>query len=106
MKHFMPGLISKIQSTFVENRNISNNILLAQELVKGYGRKFLFSRCAIKVDLRKAFDSINWDFLFKVLEAMNFPSQFVHWIKGCISGSRFSLMINGGLIGYFRGKKD
>lgn len=63
------------------------------------------SRCVIKIDLRKAFDSVNWDFLLQTLLAMKIPTQFVKWIEGCITTSRFSLVLNGGLVGYFRGKK-
>ena len=55
----MPKLIRKNQSAFVTGRNITDNVLLAQELVRGYARSSMFSRCAIKVDLQKAFDSLN-----------------------------------------------
>ena len=35
----------------------------------------------IFIDFEKAFDSVEWDFLFKCLEAFNFGSDFPHWIK-------------------------
>ena len=35
----------------------------------------------IFIDFEKAFDSVEWDFLFKCLEAFNFGSDFLHWIK-------------------------
>lgn len=105
LKYFMPKLISKNQCAFVKQRSISENVLLAQELVRGYGRKSLSARCAIKVDLKKAFDSVDWKFLFQVLEAMNVPRQFIKWIEGCVTTPRFSLVVNGGLVGYFKGKK-
>ena len=34
-------------------------------------------------DFEKAFDSVEWDFLFKCLEAFSFGSDFLHWIKTC-----------------------
>ena len=40
---------------------ILDNILMAQELVKGYGR-FIFLKCVIKIDLQKAFDCLNYNF--------------------------------------------
>lgn len=55
----MASLISKNQFSFVENRNVSDNVLLAQELVKRYGRESLSTGCVMKIDLRKAFDSVN-----------------------------------------------
>ena len=35
----------------------------------------------IFVDFQKAFDSIEWDFLFKCTEAFNFGSNFRRWVK-------------------------
>ena len=57
------------------------------------------------MDLQKAFDSLNWDFIFAVLSAMRFPSTFVAWVKECITTARFSISINGGLIGFFKEAK-
>ncbi|XP_039038968.1 uncharacterized protein LOC120176645 [Hibiscus syriacus] len=54
-----PCMISPSQTTFVKGRNIVDNTLLAQEIVKGYSRKSLSPRCAIKIDLQKAFDSVD-----------------------------------------------
>ncbi|XP_039068832.1 uncharacterized protein LOC120215148 [Hibiscus syriacus] len=54
-----PSMISPSQSAFVKGRNIVDNTLLAQEIVKGYSRKSLSPRYAIKIDLQKAFDSVN-----------------------------------------------
>lgn len=88
----------------MQGRSITENVLLAQEMVKGYGRKHVSPRCAIKVDLMKAFDSVDWEFLLKLLAAMKIPEAFIQWIAGCIT-TKFSLSINGGLIGYFSGQK-
>lgn len=38
-----------------------------------------------------------------MLQVLNFPPQFILWIKGCITRSRFSVSINGSLAGYFKG---
>lgn len=51
------------QGAFIPGRDITDNILIAHELVKHYERKWLSPRACIKVDLRKAFDSISWSFL-------------------------------------------
>lgn len=66
---------------------LQTTFLLAHELVRGYGRKSLSDRCAIKIDLQKAFDSLDWSFLWDVLHAMEFPEKFIDWIKGCVSTS-------------------
>ncbi|XP_022762128.1 uncharacterized protein LOC111308033 [Durio zibethinus] len=101
----LPTLVSKNRSAFIKGRSITDNVLLAQELVRGYSRTMLSSRCALKIDLKKAFDSLNWDLLIIVLEAMRFPWRFINWVKSCITMPLFSLSINGGLVGYFKGAR-
>ncbi|CAA7049989.1 unnamed protein product [Microthlaspi erraticum] len=59
----------------------------------------------LKVDLRKAFDTVCWDFLDKILEAQNFPPLFREWIRQCYSMAKFSILVNGEPAGFFAGKK-
>ena len=59
----------------------------------------------MKIDLQKAFDSIDCSFLLKVLYIMKFPTVFINWIRSCITTPWFSISINGGLEGYFQGKR-
>ena len=105
LKLILPNLIDKSQSAFVKGRIITDNIMLAHDLFRGYDRKGGKARCAIKVDLHKAFDSVNWDFLMAVLMHMEFPGQFINWIKACICNPMFSVKINGASKGYFAGAK-
>ncbi|KAK4397731.1 hypothetical protein Sango_1248600 [Sesamum angolense] len=60
-------LTDSSQATFVRGRNITYNIFLAQEMVRQYSRKRISPRCTINVDLPKAFDSVSWTFLSRVL---------------------------------------
>ncbi|XP_011093973.1 uncharacterized protein LOC105173793 [Sesamum indicum] len=60
-------LIDRCQAAFVGGRNITDNIFLAQEMVRQYSRKRISPRCTINVDLRTAFDSVSWSFLARVL---------------------------------------
>ncbi|KAE8721578.1 Disease resistance family protein / LRR family protein [Hibiscus syriacus] len=76
-----------------------NNATPGQEIVKGYGRKFISPRCALKIDLQKAFDSINWDFIYAVLKALDLPSKFIDWIVSCFTDARYSIALNGSLVG-------
>ncbi|XP_039024922.1 uncharacterized protein LOC120158052 [Hibiscus syriacus] len=59
LNKLLPEVISPNQSAFVRGRTIIDNTLIAQELVKGYGRKQISPRCALKIDLQKAFDSLH-----------------------------------------------
>ncbi|GLT50497.1 hypothetical protein SLA2020_239800 [Shorea laevis] len=104
-KKCLPLFISKNQCAFVEGRLMVENVLLAHELVKHYHKDTLSPRCALKIDLMKAFDSVSWDFLIKVLLSLGFPSQFVNLIKVCVTTPMFSISFNGNSCGYFSGQK-
>ncbi|KAL0439849.1 UNVERIFIED_CONTAM: LINE-1 retrotransposable element O protein [Sesamum latifolium] len=60
-------LVSPSQNAFVPGRLIGDNILMAQELFSGYNQMRLPPRCALKVDLRKAYDTVEWDLLLATL---------------------------------------
>ncbi|XP_074303248.1 uncharacterized protein LOC141637696 [Silene latifolia] len=100
----LPYLIREEQAAFVKGRNIFENIMLSQSLIKGYARKILSQRCLIKVDIKKAFDSIQWEFLSQMLSSLGFPSIFSNWIMGCITNTWYSFKLNGGIAGFFPGK--
>ena len=57
-----------------------------------------------KVDFEKAYDSINWKFLFRMLELMAFPSKWIDWIKGCLISGKGSILVNGSPTNEFRFK--
>ncbi|KAK4382508.1 hypothetical protein Sango_2865100 [Sesamum angolense] len=69
----LDAMISPSQNAFVPGRSIGDNILLAQEMFTGYNRQGLPKRCALKVDLRKAYDTVEWDFLIAALQLFGFP---------------------------------
>jgi hypothetical protein len=59
----------------------------------------------MKIDLMKAYDSVNWEFMIHCLHCFSFPEKFLSWIRECITSPRFSVCLNGTLVGYFEGKK-
>ncbi|KAE8701841.1 hypothetical protein F3Y22_tig00110505pilonHSYRG00328 [Hibiscus syriacus] len=75
-----PGMISMNQTAFVKGRSIVDNTLLAQEIVWGYARNNISPRRALKIDLQKAFDSLNWEFVGVILLALGLPEKFIGWI--------------------------
>lgn len=105
MLPILNSLISRNQSAFIPGRCISENVLLAQELVRNYHRNGSSPRCTMKVDLMKAYDSVDWEFIVHCLSCFGFPARFTNWIKMCITSPRFSISLNGTLVGYFKGEK-
>ncbi|KAI8536166.1 hypothetical protein RHMOL_Rhmol10G0235300 [Rhododendron molle] len=104
LQSLLPHIINKSQSAFVKGRFIIDNVLLMQELVRGYHRDNDVPRCALKLDLMMAYDSVDWSFLFGTIRVMGFPALYVHWDHQCVTTVRYSVVINGSLEGFFQGK--
>nr|GEU52724.1 hypothetical protein [Tanacetum cinerariifolium] len=98
-------VVSKNQSAFVPGRRISDNILITQELMHNYHRNVGPPRCAFKVDIQKAYDTVDWHFLECILKQFGFPDKMVKWVMTCVTTASFSLHINGGVHGFFEGKR-
>ncbi|KAL2228525.1 UNVERIFIED_CONTAM: hypothetical protein Sindi_1832200 [Sesamum indicum] len=79
--------------------------MLAQELFSGYNQMRLPPRCALKVDIRKAYDTVEWDFLLAVLQLFGFPTKFTRWIEECVSTTSFSIGLNEKPHGFFTGAR-
>nr|GEV15528.1 hypothetical protein [Tanacetum cinerariifolium] len=104
-KDCLQNLVSLNQSAFVSGRRISNNILLIQELMHNYHLDRGIPRCAFKVDIQKAYDAVDWNFLRNVLGGFGFHTRIIGWIMECVTSTSFSISINGCLHGYFKGKR-
>lgn len=76
LQKLLSQVISPSQSAFLPGRLLSENVLLATEIVHGYNRRNLESRGMLKVDLRKAFYSINWEFITSALKALAIPDRY------------------------------
>lgn len=105
IKSSLEDIVDQTQNAFIPGRRISDNILLTQELFKNYHRQVGKPRCAVKVDIKKAYDSVNWNFLLEVLHRFGFPNQMVQWIRECISTPCYSIILNGQNHGFFKAKK-
>jgi len=105
LRPVLGGIIDISQSAFVEGRSMIENIHLVQELLRKYNRKRVSPRCLIKVDLRKAYDSVSWEFLAEVMTGLKFPDRFIGWIMQCVTSPSYSIGLNGGIWGMFKGKK-
>ena len=97
LKNVLPHIISESQSTFQSNKEISNNILVAFETLHHMKRKKggKSGHLALKLDISKAYDRLEWVFLKKVMERMGFHSQWVGWIMECVQSMTYLVLING-----------
>ncbi|XP_062118800.1 uncharacterized protein LOC133832477 [Humulus lupulus] len=73
--------------------------------LNSYNRRNISPRCLMKIDISKAYDSIDWNFLENLLNALCFPKRFIRWIMVCLRGSSYSLVLNGNIQGRFQGAR-
>ena len=97
LKVCLPSLISETQSAFVPGRLISDNILIAQEMFHGLRTnkacqdKFM----AIKTDMSKAYDRVEWIFIEQLLSKMGFDHHWIKLMMKCISSVQYRVLLNG-----------
>ncbi|XP_024006886.1 uncharacterized protein LOC112083394 [Eutrema salsugineum] len=104
LKRFLPQLVSQTQGAFVAGRLISDNILIAHEMIHGLKTN---PNCkedfiAIKTDMSKAYDKVEWKFLEILFDKMGFDPQWSGWIMECIRSVSYTVLLNEGLHGHIQ----
>jgi hypothetical protein len=97
-------LISHNQSTFIHGRLIADNILAAYETLhtmhtRMYGR---VGYMAVKLNMSKAYDRVEWVFLERAIRRMGFDDKWVDLVMKCVTSVSFSVIVNGTPVGLFK----
>ncbi|XP_075091932.1 uncharacterized protein LOC142172066 [Nicotiana tabacum] len=104
LTHAVSQLEADNQATFIPRRSMMHNVLICHDLLRHYNRK-TSARCLMNIDLRKAYDLVEWKFLEEVLKGFGFPEKFLQLIMTCVKSTKFSIKINGEGHGYFEGRR-
>lgn len=94
LRGVMDSLVGQSQSAFIQGRQISDSILIANEVIHSLQSKKSVGM-VLKIDFEKAFDKIRWDFVFEVLRCMHFDKKWIDWITAIFESSRISVLVNG-----------
>jgi hypothetical protein len=97
LRPMLDTIITPCQFAFVPGRWIGENQVIVKELLHNFKtRKVKEGFVAVKVDLQKAYDRINWGFLKTVILQLGFAPTFINWILQCVTTVSSSVLVNGG----------
>jgi hypothetical protein len=101
LKVVLPTIISQQQSVFVPRRLISDNIIVACEALHTMNSQMWGEKGyeAIKVDISKAYDRVEWEFLEAIMRKLRFDELWTARVMACVSTMTYSVIVNGTLTG-------
>ena len=107
LKKILPNIITENQRAFTKTRLISDNILVTFESLHSmqrHGGKENYM--AIKLDMSKAYDRVEWPYLESVMRRLGFTKKWIKLMMLCVKTVSYSILVNGepkGLIKPSRG---
>ena len=106
-KQVLNLVISDSQSAFVPRRLITDNVLVAFKALHYMKskRKGRSTHMAVKLDMSKAYDRVEWDFLKIMMLKLGFDRRWVHLIMQCLTTVSYSVILNGEPTGYIKPTK-
>ena len=80
MQNVISEIVNPNQTAYIRGRFIGTNVRLVEDIID------YFDSCNKEVilmflDFKKAFDSLEWEFMFEFLKLYNFGDEFIRWIK-------------------------
>ncbi|XP_022556970.2 uncharacterized protein LOC111205438 [Brassica napus] len=107
LKQVLHLIISENQSAFIPGRAIADNVLITHEVLQFLKTSQAQKRCtmAVKTDMSKAYDRVEWTFISKVLQRLGFHSKWVNLIMQCVSTVSYSYLINDSVHGLVNPKR-
>lgn len=97
-------LVDKQQMTFIKGRQIMDAVVIVNECVESKQRSKI-PGLLCKLDIQKAYDHVNWEFLLLILQKMGCGAKWIKWVRFCISTVRFLVLINRNPCGFFPSRR-
>lgn len=99
LKSIITHIIFDEQKAFTQGRQLVDGVIVVHELIHSLssnGTKGLL----IKLDMKKAFDRLNWVFLGQMMRKLGFDSGWIQWIHALIGNPSFLVLVNGSAQGF------
>lgn len=97
LKKILDMIISPTQAAFIPGRQITDNVIVGFECIHAINnrRKGKVGQVAMKLDMSKAYDKVEWSFLRRIMDKMDFSSKWIEGIMNCIQSVEHAVLING-----------
>ena len=104
LKKVVDKFVSNFQHAFVVGRQILDAFSIENEAIDSRIKGKL-KEVICKLDIKKAYDHVNWNFVLALLEKMGFGFKGIGWIRWCIFTVRSSILVNGSPFGFFQSSR-
>lgn len=89
----------------MKGRSITENVLLAQEIIRDINIRKNFQNVVVKLDMAKAYDRVLWFYLTKVLRRFGFSELIIDMVWRLVSNNWYSILVNGQPYGFFHSSR-
>lgn len=97
-------IIRECQTTFIPGRYILDSVVILHEVIHELSVRKL-EGIILKLDFEKAYDKVQWSFLFDVMRKKSFDEIWIQWVGKATLNGRVAININGEVDGYFKTHK-
>lgn len=103
LKKLLPNIVFEFHPTFVRCRLITDNVLVAFEILHHMmcKHKGQIGEVTLKVDINKAYDQVEWNFLKNILLRLSFQDEWVDLVMLLVELVWFQVNFNGNLMDFF-----
>ena len=104
IKNVLPSIIDIHQSAFIGGRGLLDNVFVATEVVN-FMKRGKKSGVLFNVDFEKAYDSVDWKFLYYMMGILGFNERWIKWIRACLTSVTVSILVNASPTDEFKPKR-
>ncbi|XP_019099765.1 PREDICTED: uncharacterized protein LOC109132546 [Camelina sativa] len=97
LKKHLNNIVSDTQAAFIPVRLVTDNIMIAHEVMLSLKSRKRVSQnyMAIKTDVTKAYDRVEWNFLEVTMHLFGSSTKWIEWIMASVRSVSYSVLING-----------
>ena len=97
LKGHLDAIVSDSQAAFIPRRLVNDNVMIAHEMMHSLKTRKRVSQSyiAVKTDVSKAYDRVEWNFLETTMRLFGFSETWIKWIMGAVKSVNYSVLVNG-----------